>query len=301
MRKPLLTIAIICVCIFALFAGLGIGVVATLLMFSDDSGFGDKIAVVNVIGPIIESDGVIRQLRELREREDVRAVVLRIDSPGGAVGASQEIFEILKTFAREKPVVASMGNVAASGGYYIALGAEEIVANRGTLTGSIGVRMEHVDLSELIKWAKIRSETLKSGEYKDIGSTDRPMTAAERKILEGLLAELHEQFKVAVSESRKIPIETVNEFADGRVFTGESALKMKLVDYLGGLDVAISEAQALSGMKGTPKVIYLSDDKSWWMELLSNRTSPLFEKVVGEWMGGMNPSRLPTGGYYWMN
>lgn len=237
-----------------------VGVISYLGTSGRESGalsfFGKgKVAVVEVEGPIVSSDRAIEELNKARTDEGVAAVVLRIDSPGGSVGASQEILEAVQLLAKEKPVVASMGSVAASGGYYIAVGANKLLANAGTITGSIGVRLEHVMLGDLLKWAHIQHETLKSGRLKDLGAFDRPMTAEERAILEAVLAELHHQFKQSVAKARGLTEEEINAIADGRVYTGEQALNLKLVDQLGGFSEAVKLAGELGGIEGEPELV----------------------------------------------
>ncbi|MFA4874331.1 MAG: signal peptide peptidase SppA [bacterium] len=217
---------------------------------------GKKIGVIEVNGFIASADDLVKDIEDVRKDDNIASVVLRIESPGGTIGGSQEILEAVKKMAEKKPVVASMGSVAASGGYYVACGATKILANPGTVTGSIGVRMDHLTVGLLLKWAKIGHETLKSGKYKDIGSFDRPITPEERAILEGVLTDLHQQFKETVAQARKLPMEKVDELADGRVFTGRQAKDLGLVDELGGFVEAIRLAADLGGIKGEPRLSY---------------------------------------------
>jgi protease-4 len=215
-----------------------------------------NVAVVEVLGGIFDAKPVTEELRELEKEEKAKAVVLRVDSPGGSVAASQEIFEAVKSLKETKPVVVSMGTVAASGGYYIAAPASRIVANAGTITGSIGVRMDLVNVQDLLGWARLKAVTLKSGALKDVGSPTRPMTAEERAYLEGILRAMHAQFKKAVAENRGLDPRDVEALADGRVFTGEEALSHKLVDELGSLDRAVKVAAELAGIKEEPEPYY---------------------------------------------
>ena len=231
------------------------------------------LGVLEVTGGIYHSDDLIREINELRKDTRIKGVLVRIDSPGGTVAASQEIFESLKKLSAEKPVVASMGSVAASGGYYVALAAKEIFANPGTITGSIGVRMEHINVSELLEWAKIHYESLKSGELKDIGSPQRTMTPEEKKMLEGMLGEIHTQFKKTVAAERKISIQEVEAVADGRILTGEQAKNHKLVDALGGLEMAVAQLQSLTGLQGEPNLIYKASQTPWWWHFLGQAKS----------------------------
>lgn len=225
----------------------------------DDSSstfsFGKNVGLVTIEGTIFSSDQTIEDLETFRKDDDIKGVVVRVESPGGSVAASQEIYEAIKKLSATKPAVVSMGSVAASGGYYVSCGATRVIANPGTVTGSIGVRMEHVMLRDLLEWAKIHHETLKSGEYKDIGTFDRPMTPEERAIIEAVLKDLHGQFKEAVAASRKLDIATVDGFADGRVFSGKTALEMGLVDELGGLTQAMDAVKTLAKISGEPKIV----------------------------------------------
>lgn len=254
---------------------------------------GDKVGVVKVEGTIVSADGVIEDIESLRKDDSIASVILRIESPGGSVGASQEILEAVMLLAEEKPVVASMGTVAASGGYYVALGANRILANPGTITGSIGVRMEHVNISGLLDWARIQHTTLKSGRYKDIGAIDRPLSAEEKAILEGVLKKLHAQFNLAVAEGRDLEVADVEKIADGRVFTGQEALELGLIDGIGGLAEAIKVAAEMGGIDGEPELSYPDKHKKWIMRLIEEaRVS--FEKLaqgaVGYWRPVMSLS-----------
>ncbi len=181
--------------------------------------------------------------------------MLRIDSPGGAVAPSQEIYEEVRKAAVKKKIVVSMGSVAASGGYYIASAATRILANPGTLTGSIGVIMEIPNFSGLMNKVGVTTEVIKSGKHKDIASVFRGIGKEEREILQSALDNVHEQFISAVSEGRKMLIDDVRKLADGRVFTGEQALKVGLVDELGNLEDAVKASAKLSGIKGEPELV----------------------------------------------
>src|SRR4030095_5627225 len=263
-------------------------IVAFLTPSSDWTESWGNIAIVEVKGPIFESKEINEKLEKFRKNSSVKAVVLRIDSPGGSVGASQEIYTEVKKLAEKKKVVVSMGAVAASGGYYIAAPATKIIANPGTLTGSIGVLMEHVEIQDLLQWAKVNAEILKAGESKDIGSALRKMTPEERKFLDDLLKNMHGQFQRAVAEGRKLPLEEVEKLGDGRVYTGEQALKLKLVDELGNLEDAIEVAKNLAGIKGEPKIIRPEKPKPLWLEVLLGREGSsermfqnLFAKALG--------------------
>jgi protease IV len=220
----------------------------------------NKVAVVPIKGEIVSSSPAVEQLANFADNRSIRAIVVRINSPGGAVAPSQEIYEEIQRIRREtdKPVVASMESVAASGGYYIASACDHIVANPGTITGSIGVIAQWFNLEDLVRWAKLRPETIRAGEMKDAGSPFREMTDEERKYYERILSQLHEQFIEAVIEGRdgKLSAEEVRELADGRVFTGSEALDLKLVDQTGGLKQALRKAGELAGVSGEPTAVY---------------------------------------------
>lgn len=204
------------------------------------------------------SDTIVSQLARARRDSSIKAVVVRINSPGGSAAASQEIYnELMKIRRAGKPVVVSMGDVAASGGYYVASAASRIVANGSTLTGSIGVLMETQNLQGLFQKIGVRSQTIKKGKFKDIGSASRPMTPEERRLLEGLVNDVYEQFVNAVIAGRKMDPATVRKLADGRVFTGRQAHALKLVDQLGNLQDALLTAARLAGIKGYPTVVEL--------------------------------------------
>ncbi|MBM2838890.1 MAG: sppA [Deltaproteobacteria bacterium] len=201
--------------------------VAIVSLFFGD-GFGkDKVAVVTVKGIIIDSKSVIEQLHEADKSSDVKAIVIRVNSPGGGVGASQEIYREVSKI-KDKKVVVSMGSVAASGGYYIACGVDKIYANPGTLTGSIGVLMEFANFEELFGKIGLKGYVVKSGEFKDIGSPLRPMSDSERELLQGVIDNTYKQFVGVVAKGRKLPEDYVKGLADGRIFTGEQAKLMNL-------------------------------------------------------------------------
>ncbi|MBI2335506.1 MAG: signal peptide peptidase SppA [Deltaproteobacteria bacterium] len=240
-----------------------------LLSRSDNLEYtGADVAVVEIEGTIMEAKDTLETLEKVEKNKSIKAVVLRIDSPGGAVGPSQEIYEAVKKLKLKKKVVVSMGSVAASGGYYIAVASDKILAMPGTITGSIGVLMDHVNIEGFLGIFKVKAEILKAGARKDIGSSLRPMTEEERAFLQSLLGNMHAQFKRAVQEGRGFTDDQINALADGRVFTGEQALQEKLVDQLGGLRDAIKVAGELAGIKGEPDVSYPGRKKKSFVELL---------------------------------
>lgn len=227
----------------------------------------NSIAIVEIKEMIIDSEEIIKQLHYSKDQDDIKAIVLRIDTPGGVVGPTQEIYEEIKKLKKNKPIVVSMGSVAASGGYYIATPANSIFANPGTITGSIGVLMKLANVQSLLNKIGVDSLVLKSGEYKDTGSPVRAITTGDKKILQGIIDSMYEQFVRAVAEGRKLPVQKVKEIADGRIFTGEQALKLDLVDKLGNLHDAIDEATKIAKIKGKPNIIYPPRTKKSFMNI----------------------------------
>jgi protease-4 len=218
--------------------------------------FGPRVAVVELEGMILEVDELVRELKAHRDNPQVKAVVIRINSPGGVVGPTQELHQaLLRIREAGKPVVASLSAVAASGGYYAAVAADRIVANPGTLTGSIGVIMQMANVENLFKKVGVDYIVVKAGRFKDLGSFSRPMTPDERRVLQELLDDVHGQFIEAVAEGRKLQRADVLRFADGRVFSGVQAKELRMVDTLGSLEDAINEAAKLAGIPTPPGVI----------------------------------------------
>jgi protease-4 len=217
--------------------------------------FGPRVAIVELEGLIADTEDLVRELRQHRDNPSIKAVVIRVNSPGGVVGPTQEVHDALQRLRQAgKPVVASLGAVAASGGYYVAVGADQIYANAGSLTGSIGVIMQLANLDALMKKVGVDYVVVKAGAYKDIGNIARPMTPEERRVLQMLLDDVHNQFIDAVAKGRKLPREQVVQFADGRVFSGAQALSLKMVDALGGLEDAVNAAAKLANLPTPPAV-----------------------------------------------
>ena len=233
-----------------------------LALFQKNLPIGDKVALIRLEGPILDSKDTIEEIKNYVKDLSVKAIVLRIDSPGGAVAPSQEIYEEVRKAVSKKTIVVSMGAIAASGGYYIASPATRIIANPGTLTGSIGVIMEIPNMEGLMNKIGVKTEVIKSGRHKDIASVFRGIGKEEREILQAMLDNVHEQFINAVSEGRKMLQEDVRKIADGRIYTGEQALKAGLVDELGNLEDAVKAAAKLSGIKGEPSVISKEEEFS---------------------------------------
>ncbi|HJR01458.1 MAG TPA: signal peptide peptidase SppA [Methylomirabilota bacterium] len=258
------------VALIALGAGAGVLVLFVLtvwliLAVSDDGlPGGARVAVVEVEGVIgvgaergLDPESIIRTLGEYRDDPSVRAVVLRIDSPGGVVAPTQEIFTAVRRLREaKKPVVASLGSIAASGGYYVAVSADRIFASPGTLTGSIGVVMQLANVEGLLKKVGVEYVVVKAGAYKDVGNFARAMTPEERRILQSLLDDVYDQFITAVAEGRGLEPQAVRGFAEGRIYSGRQAQGLKMVDELGGLEDAIEAAAKMAGLPPKPKVLY---------------------------------------------
>lgn len=239
-----------------------------------------KVGVVRIEGVITDSREIIEQIDELADDDGIRAVVLRIDSPGGGVAASQEIYQAVRKLQIKKKVIVSMGSVAASGGYLIATAADRIVANPGTVTGSISAVMHFADVQELMKKVGVRSSVIKSGKFKDIGSPVRDMTAEEKQLIQGIVDDIYDQFVRTISEDRKIPLEKILSLADGRIFSGRQALHLKLVDELGGLQDAVLLAGRLAGIEGKPAVVYTAKKKiNFWRYLIESTASAISGEI----------------------
>ena len=241
------------------------------------SPLGGRVGLVEIIGEIDDPEPIVDQLDRMERDTSVRAVVIRLDSPGGGVAASQEIYEAVKKLREDgkKPVVASMGGVAASGAYYVACAADSIVANAGTLTGSIGVIMQFPNTEDLFRKVGIRFETVKTGKYKDIGNMWRPMTDDERKLLQDVLSNVYDQFVDAIVEGRSLVKEDILPYADGRIFSGDQALQYGFVDRLGDLDDAIRLAGEMAGISGQPVVVRKERPRVRFLDYLDNKMNQL--------------------------
>ena len=228
----------------------------------------EKVGVVNVHGIISSSQEVVEQLEEFGKDEGIKALVIRVDSPGGGVAASQEIYGAIKRLKKNKKVVASLGSVAASGGYMIACAADKIVANPGTLTGSISAIMHFANAEDLLKKIGLKSSVIKSGKYKDIGSPVREMTDEEKQLLQALVDDIYHQFVTVVAQDRRIAPDKVSQLADGRVFSGNQAQALHLVDYLGDKTDAVRLAGRMAGIKGEPEAVYPKKKELSFWELI---------------------------------
>lgn len=262
--------------------GIGMGVLFLVnLIFPDlDISMEDRVGVIRIEGVILDSQSTIGELRRFGENPSVKAIVLRIDSPGGGVVPSQEIHDAVQRVRNKnnKAVIASMGSVAASGGYYIAVATDRIMANSGTLTGSIGVIMEMANVEGLLKKIGVEGVVIKSGRFKDVGSPLRKMSDEEHELLQSVMDDVHKQFIEAVAAGRGLDVTVVQALADGRIFTGRQAKDSKLVDELGDLEAAIQLAADVAGIEGVPKVIEPRRRFSF-RELIDSRLSTLFPKL----------------------
>ncbi|HWP81636.1 MAG TPA: signal peptide peptidase SppA [Bacteroidota bacterium] len=237
---------------------------------------GEKLAVIELQEPILNSEEVVRQFKKYRDNRSVKAIVFRVDSPGGGVAASQEIYEeVKKTRESGKPVVVSMGSIAASGGYYVSCAANTIVANPGTLTGSIGVIFQFLHFDQLMKKIGVDASTYKTGRFKDIGSPFRRPSGDEKAFFDQLLADVYDQFVTTVAEERKLARRKVLQYADGRIFTGRQAYEYGFVDTLGTFEDAVAIAAALGGIEGKPRVVKERKRKGFWRELFGEAASEL--------------------------
>lgn len=305
-RRSLLGVFVILVVILLLGYGLLVAILAvageTTRTHQVDQG--DEIGVITVAGIISASASssllggasgagaqrLIDQIRDAADDAAVKAVVLRINSPGGTAAASQELFEAIYAARERKPFIASMADVAASGGYYIAAACDRIVALRATMTGSIGVMMPGYDLSGLLKWIKVEPNVIKSGKFKDIGSPERPMNAAERELLQSLVNNTYEQFLGDVAKGRKQKVEQLRPLADGRILTGEIAKQKGLVDDLGGFYEAVRIAERAAGLKPSkhPNLSYYGR-QTLWEQLLEVKSVAPAPSAQGSLLGLTQP------------
>ncbi len=255
--------------------------------------FGDKIGVIVVRGVISDPAPVLRALHDFSRDDSVRAVVLRVDSPGGGVGASQEIFREVQRFKKRKPIVCSMGGVAASGGLYISVPCSKVVASPATITGSIGVISTLPDMRRLFEKIGVRLQVVKSGELKAFGQVDRPLNEAERAMLERLSRDLYDQFVEDVSLARNIPVGKVRTFADGGVFSGRRAKELGLVDELGNFLDAVRLAAELGGIRGEPELVSPDRNLEGFLErFLREEGRALFKGIMEESLAASGPQYL---------
>lgn len=265
-RRPVLFFFLLLVALFVL-----INIAVALWSVLDDKGVfsGPKVGVVTIDGFIADAEDVVDWMEKLRQHPSVAGVLVRINSPGGAVAPSQEAHAALKRLAAAKPVIVSMGAVAASGGYYIAVAGKEIFASPSTLTGSIGVRLQVANVQRLMERIGVGSESLVTGSFKAAGSPFQTMTAEERAYLQELLDDMQDEFVSAVAEGRRLSREELAPLTDGRAFTGRQALQHKLVDSLGGKQEALERLTALCGLASRPPLLKQPEkSKPFWKSVL---------------------------------
>ena len=261
------------------FVLLAIVAVSLLIAFGDDSGgefvFGNRIQVVDIEGELIDSRPIIEQLKRYEDTRSVPAILLNVDSPGGGVATSQEIYTEIRRLREKKNkiVVAYMSSVGASGAYYVSAPADKIVANPGTIVGSIGVIAEWVNYGDLLEWAKLKDVTLKTGEFKDSGTPTRPLTERETAYFQGLIDDMYVDFVDAVAAGRRMDVEAVRAIADGRVFTGRDAREKNLVDDIGNFQDAVDLTASLAGITGKPNLLRASRQRVTLLDLLTSDIS----------------------------
>jgi protease-4 len=254
--------------------GVVIGVLlvsAIVWLFSDFeiSAKGNRVGLIDIKGTIINSQDTVKQIKDWRKDSTIKAIVIRIDSPGGAVGPSQEIYREIRRTIGTKPVVASMGSIAASGGYYIASASSYIVANPGTITGSIGVIINLPNLRELFAKIGYQMTTIKSGQFKDIGNVARDMTPEEKELVQATIDETYRQFVRDVAAGRNLSEDDVRKVADGRIIMGEKALEVKLVDQLGNFEDAVAKAGELAKISGEPNMVNAKKKKLSLLDIIA--------------------------------
>ena len=274
-----------------------VGAVFTLVYLSFNgsneesfSGFGDKIGVVELEGVILSPKQVVSQLKKFAEDDSIKAIILHVNSPGGGVAASEEIYREVKRIhdAKKKRIVASIETVGASGAYYVASASDKIYADKGSIVGSIGVIAQWVNYAELLQWAKLKSITMKAGEFKDTGNPAREMTPAEQQYLQALIDNMHTQFIQAVAEGRKMKESHIRLIANGKVWTGEQAFPMKLVDQIADFEDAVKDTAKDVGIKGEPSLVWPPKPKRSGLDLMFGDFSdylPTREKLLEQEVG----------------
>jgi len=253
-------------------------------------GFGEKIAVVELEGVILSPKQVVSQLKKFADDDSIKAIILHVNSPGGGVAASEEIYREVKRIrdAKKKRIVSSIETVGASGAYYVASASDKIYADKGSIVGSIGVIAQWVNYTELLQWAKLKSITLKAGEFKDTGNPAREMTPVERDYLQGLINDMHTQFIQAVAEGRKAKESDIRLIANGKVWTGEQAYSMKLVDQLADFEDAVKDTAKAVGIKGEPSLVWPPKSRRSGLDLIFGDVSdylPTREKLLEQQVG----------------
>jgi protease IV len=253
-------------------------------------GFGNKIGVVDLEGVIISPKIVVDQLKKFGDDDSIKAIILHVNSPGGGVAASEEIYREVKRIRddKKKRIVASIESVGASGAYYVSSATNKIYADKGSIVGSIGVIAEWVNYGDLLHWAKLKDVTMKAGEFKDTGSPTRDMTPAEKEYLQSLIDNMHGQFIQAVADGRKTKFDDIKAIANGKVWTGEQALSMKLIDQVGDFQAAVDDTAKSVGIKGEPVLVRPERDRKTVLDVLFGDISewlPTREKLLEHHVG----------------
>jgi protease-4 len=263
------------------FVLLAFTVIALVLAYSmgggGDFALSGRVQVIDIQGELVESQSILEELKRYEDSNSVRAILLNIDSPGGGVAVSQEIYSEIKRLRQKKSkiVVAYMSSTGASGAYYLSCAADKIIANPGAIVGSIGVIAEWVNYADLMEWAKLRSIVFKTGEFKDTGSPTRPLTDRERAYFQGLIDDMYVQFVEAVADGRKMDIPDVRSLADGRVFTGRDGKERKLIDEVGDFQDAVDLTAKLAGISGKPRLIQATRQRVTLLDVLTGDISRL--------------------------
>ena len=252
--------------------------------------FGDKIGVVDLDGVIFSPNPVVQQLKKFGDDDSIKAIILHVNSPGGGVAASEEIYREVKRIRddKKKRIVASIETVGASGAYYVSSATNKIYADNGSIVGSIGVIAEWVNYGELLQWAKLKQITLKAGEFKDTGSPVRDLTPAEREYMQGMIDNMHTQFIQAVADGRHAKFDDIKSIANGKVWTGQQAAQMKLIDQVADFQAAVEDTAKSVGIRGEPALVRPERDKKTLADLLFGDLSewlPSREKLMDQHVG----------------
>ena len=254
------------------------------------SAFGDKIAVVDLEGVIVSPTTVVDELKQFADDDSVKAIILHVNSPGGGVAASEEIYRQVKRIRddKKKRIVASIETVGASGAYYVSSATNKIYADEGSIVGSIGVISEWVNYEDLLKWARLKQITMKAGEFKDTGNPARELTAAEKAYLQSLIDNMHTQFIRAVADGRHMKMDDVRTMANGKVWTGQQAMALKMIDQIGDFQGVVKDTAKAVGIRGEPTLVRPERERKTVLDLLFGDVSewlPSREKLLEDHIG----------------